>query len=130
MVTLLFADRLAADGINIHEVRLPRGIRKANATETHEIDGLSVQEYRYPAVVLGSEAAGLRAAIQLERQGVDVLVVTRKLFRGTSAFSGSDKQTLHTACTKHNGDNFTKMALALGAGGAMEADVAYVEAVG
>ena len=59
-----------------------------------------------------------------------MLVVTRKLFWGTSAFSGSDKQTLHTACTKHHGDDFTKMAQALGGGGAMDADMAYVEAVG
>lgn len=112
------------------DVRLPRNIRKAATTETYDIDGLSIPVYRCPAVVLGSGAAGLRAAVELKRQGVDVLVVTRKLFWGTSAFSGSDKQTLHTACTKHNGDNFTKMAQALGGGGAMDADVAYVEAVG
>ncbi len=112
------------------DVRLPRNVRKARTTETHDIDGLSVPVYRCPAVVLGSGAAGLRAAVELKRQGVDVLVVTRKLFWGTSAFSGSDKQTLHTACTKHHGDDFTKMAQALGAGGAMDADVAYVEAVG
>lgn len=112
------------------DVRLPRGVRKADTTETCNIDGISVPVYRYPAVVLGSGAAGLRAAVELKRQGIDVLVVTRKLFWGTSAFSGSDKQTLHTACTKHNGDNFTKMAQALGSGGAMDADVAYVEAVG
>lgn len=112
------------------DVRLPRGERRAGTTGFYDIDGLRLPVYRCPAVVLGSGAAGLRAAVELKRQGVDVLVVTRKLFWGTSAFSGSDKQTLHTACTKHNGDNFTKMAQALGAGGAMDADIAYVEAVG
>ncbi len=112
------------------DVRLPRGVRHAEISEFHELNGVRIPVYRRPAVVLGSGAAGLRAAVELKRRGVDVLVVTRKLFWGTSAFSGSDKQTLHTACTKHHGDDFTKMAQALGAGGAMDADVAYVEAVG
>ncbi|MDR1662074.1 MAG: FAD-binding protein, partial [Azoarcus sp.] len=49
---------------------------------------------------------------------------------GTSVCSGSDKQTLHTASTSASGDSFTELAKALGAGGAMDADTAYVEAVG
>ena len=112
------------------DVRLPREMNPPPIREYLDIDGERIPVYRYPAVVLGSGAAGLRAAVELKRRGVDVLIVTRKLFWGTSAFSGSDKQTLHTACTKHRGDDFTKMAQALGAGGAMDADVAYVEAVG
>ena len=112
------------------DVRLPRNVRPPESRETRLIDGVTVPVYRYPAVVLGSGAAGLRAAVELKRRGIDVLVVTRKLFWGTSAFSGSDKQTLHTACTKHHGDDFTKMAQALGGGGAMDEDMAYVEAVG
>ena len=112
------------------DVRLPRNVRMAESHEARLIDGVAVPVYRYPAVVLGSGAAGLRAAVELKRRGIDVLVVTRKLFWGTSAFSGSDKQTLHTACTKHHGDDFTKMAQALGGGGAMDKDMAYVEAVG
>lgn len=112
------------------DVRLPRNVKPAESHETRLIDGVALPVYRYPAVVLGSGAAGLRAAVELKRRGIDVLVVTRKLFWGTSAFSGSDKQTLHTACTKHHGDDFTKMAQALGGGGAMDEDMAYVEAVG
>jgi len=112
------------------DVRLPRDIREGETGEVIEVSGVKIPVYRCAAVVLGSGAAGLRAAVELKRRGVDVLVVTRKLFWGTSAFSGSDKQTLHTACTKHHGDDFTKMAQALGGGGAMDADVAYVEAVG
>jgi len=112
------------------DVHLPREMSSPEIREHVDIDGIKVPVYRYQAVVLGSGAAGLRAAVELKRRGVDVLVVTRKLFSGTSAFSGSDKQTLHTACTKHRGDDFTKMAHALGGGGAMDADVAYVEAVG
>ncbi|MFT3963373.1 FAD-binding protein [Propionivibrio sp.] len=112
------------------DVHLPRDVAQPAVSEIREIDGVRIPVYRAPAVVLGSGAAGLRAAVELKRRGVDVLIVTRKMFWGTSAFSGSDKQTLHTACTKHRGDDFTKMAQALGAGGAMDADVAYVEAVG
>ena len=112
------------------DVHLPRDVAHPAVSEIREIDGVRIPVYRAPAVVLGSGAAGLRAAVELKRRGVDVLIVTRKMFWGTSAFSGSDKQTLHTACTKHRGDDFTKMAQALGAGGAMDADVAYVEAVG
>ena len=50
------------------------------------------------ALVLGSGAAGLRAAVELKRRGVDVVVATQTIYGGTSACSGSDKQTLHTAC--------------------------------
>ena len=49
---------------------------------------------------------------------------------GTSACSGSDKQTLFTAATAGNGDSFLKLADALASGGAMDYDTAYVEAVG
>jgi succinate dehydrogenase / fumarate reductase, flavoprotein subunit len=52
------------------------------------------------------------------------------MFGGTSACSGSDKQTLHTANGADRGDDFRAMAHALGAGGAMDDDIAYVEAVG
>ena len=112
------------------DVHLPRAVKPPQPSEIIEFGGHRIPVYRAPAVVLGSGAAGLRAAVELKRRGVDVMIVTRKLFWGTSAFSGSDKQTLHTACTKHRGDDFTKMAQALGGGGAMDADVAYVEAVG
>ncbi len=58
------------------------------------------------------------------------LVATQNLYGGTSACSGSDKQTLHTAATGRHGDDFIALAAALGAGGAMDEDTAYVEAVG
>lgn len=115
---------------NLTDVRLPRNVAAPTSARTIEIDGVRVPCYQSAAVVLGSGAAGLRAAVELKRRGVDVLIVTRKLFWGTSAFSGSDKQTLHSACTKHHGDDFAAMAQALGAGGSMDADTAYVEAVG
>ena len=80
--------------------------------------------------MLGSGAAGLRAAVELKRRGVDVVVATQNLYGGTSACSGSDKQTLHTASGSGRGDDFDALAAALGAGGAMDEDTAYVEAVG
>jgi hypothetical protein len=52
------------------------------------------------------------------------------LYMGTSACSGSDKQTLFTAATAGTGDNFIALAEALASGGAMDLDTAYVEAVG
>jgi succinate dehydrogenase / fumarate reductase, flavoprotein subunit len=81
-------------------------------------------------LVVGSGAAGLRAAVELHRRGEPVLVASMALYGGTSACSGSDKQTLHTAGTSHRGDDFNALAKALGAGGCMDQDTAYVEAVG
>ncbi|MDM8620717.1 FAD-binding protein, partial [Escherichia coli] len=81
-------------------------------------------------LVLGSGAAGWRAAVELKRQNVDVMVASSKAFWGTSACSGSDKQTLHTANTRANGDHFLTLSNTLAAGGAMDHDTAYVEAVG
>lgn len=81
-------------------------------------------------LVVGSGAAGLRAAVELQRRGEHVLVASMALYGGTSACSGSDKQTLHTAGTSNRGDDFVALAKALGAGGCMDLDTAYVEAVG
>ena len=86
--------------------------------------------HRVEALVLGSGAAGLRAAVELKRQNVDVAVCSTGLFSGTSACSGSDKQTLHTAGTSNRGDDFVKLANDIGSGGAMDKDTAYIEAVG
>jgi succinate dehydrogenase / fumarate reductase flavoprotein subunit len=86
--------------------------------------------WRYDAVIVGSGAAGLRAAVELKRHGVSVAVISQSAWGGTSACSGSDKQTIHTANTSLRGDDFHAMARALAAGGAMDADTAYVEAVG
>ena len=72
----------------------------------------------------------MRAAVELKRRNVDVVVATQSAFGGTSACSGSDKQTLHTANGAGRGDDFRAMADAIGAGGSMDEDTAYVEAVG
>jgi succinate dehydrogenase/fumarate reductase flavoprotein subunit len=111
-------------------VSMPRHVTMAQPQQTLDVEGYRIPLYHSEALVIGSGAAGLRAAVELRRRKVDVLVATQTLFWGTSACSGSDKQTLHTASTSFRGDNFTALASAIGAGGAMDADTAYVEAVG
>lgn len=100
------------------------------ADEHVDINGLRLPVHRTGCIVVGSGAAGLRAAVELARRGIDVTIISQSAWGGTSACSGSDKQTLHTANTADVGDNFWAMAQAIAAGGAMDADLAYVEAVG
>lgn len=106
-------------------------VRGIDASEqTVEVAGVTVPVYECESLVLGSGAAGMRAVVELKRRGVDVLVASTGLFAGTSACSGSDKQTLYTASTDYKGDNFIKYAQSLCGGGAMDFSTAYVEAVG
>lgn len=98
--------------------------------ESITIDGVQLPLMRTAVLVIGSGAAGLRAAVEARRAGLEVMVATMSPFGGTSACSGSDKQTLHTAGTSNQGDNFVQLARDISAGGAMDLDQAYVEAVG
>lgn len=111
-------------------IKLPGDVLPHETTETIDVRGLSCPVHRVEALVLGSGAAGLRAAVELKREDVDVAVCSTGLFSGTSACSGSDKQTLHTAGTSNHGDDFVKLADDIGSGGAMDKDTAYIEAVG
>jgi succinate dehydrogenase/fumarate reductase flavoprotein subunit len=112
------------------DVAMPRLPPERAAAETMEVAGWRLPVHRHGCVVVGSGAAGLRAAVELKRRGVDVAIVSQSAWGGTSACSGSDKQTLHTANTADRGDDFKAMARAIRAGGAMDEDTAYVEAVG
>ncbi|HEY1783441.1 MAG TPA: FAD-binding protein [Roseiarcus sp.] len=112
------------------DIEMPRLTSERQAKETVAARGFAIPVHRSEALVLGSGAAGLRAAVEMKRGGLDVLIVTQSAFGGTSACSGSDKQTLHTANTAGRGDDYRAMAEALGAGGAMNDDAAYIEAVG
>ena len=85
--------------------------------------------YACNALVLGSGAAGCRAAVELKRYGIDVVVATQNLYGRTSACSGSDKQTLHTAAAGRDADS-SRFALPLALAAPMDEDTAYVEAVG
>jgi succinate dehydrogenase/fumarate reductase flavoprotein subunit len=100
------------------------------AEESLTIGTHTVRVLRTGALVLGSGAAGLRAAVEMHRRGTPTLIASMSPFGGTSACSGSDKQTLHTAGTGNRGDDFNELAEALSAGGGMDADTAYAEAVG
>ena len=111
------------------DIEMPRLTIERQAKDTVVAHGFSIPLHRSEALVLGSGAAGLRAAVEMKRRDLDVIVVTQSAFGGTSACSGSDKQTLHTANGAGQGDDYRAMAEALGAGGAMNEDTAYIEAV-
>ncbi|WBL32869.1 FAD-binding protein [Sinirhodobacter sp. HNIBRBA609] len=112
------------------DVEMPRLGQEPGFPENVEIAGWHIPVRRSAAIVVGSGAAGLRAAVELKRRNVDVSIVSQSAWGGTSACSGSDKQTLHTANTADRGDNFKEMARAIRSGGAMDEDTAYIEAVG
>jgi succinate dehydrogenase / fumarate reductase, flavoprotein subunit len=112
------------------DVDMPRFLPETAPSDTVVLCGFEVPVYRTGCVIVGSGAAGLRAAVELKRRGDDIAIVSQSAWGGTSACSGSDKQTLHTANTADQGDNYKAMARAIRAGGAMDEDTAYVEAVG
>ena len=116
------------DGLT--DVVMPRLGPELETAEVLEVAGFAIPVHRAGAIVVGSGAAGLRAAVEMKRRDVDVIILSQSAWGGTSACSGSDKQTLHTANTKDQGDDFFDMAASIGAGGAMDEDTAYIEAVG
>jgi succinate dehydrogenase / fumarate reductase, flavoprotein subunit len=125
------ANPISQDILNaLTDVDMPRLGAEPEIGTVVEVQGHRVPVHASGTVIMGSGAAGLRAAIELKRRGTDVVVISQSAWGGTSACSGSDKQTLHTANTADLGDNFKEMARAIRAGGAMDEDTAYVEAVG
>ncbi len=80
-------------------------------------------------LVIGSGAAGLNAAVQLVRNGVeDVLILTEGLTKGTSINTGSDKQTYYKlAMCGGEADSPRAMADSYMTGGAMHGDLALIE---
>jgi len=112
------------------DVAMPRLPAERPARQYLSLGDLRLPVHRADALVVGSGAAGLRAAVEMKRRGVEAMIASQSAWGGTSACSGSDKQTLHTANTADRGDDFRALARAIGAGGAMDADTAYVEAVG
>lgn len=81
-------------------------------------------------LVVGSGAAGLNAAVQLRRQGVeDLLLLTEGLELGTSINTGSDKQTYYKlSLCGADADAPALLAETFFAGGSMHGDLALVEA--
>lgn len=125
------AQTIPQDILNaLTDVDMPRLEAEPEMAGSVMVRGHRVPIYACGTVVMGSGAAGLRAAVELKRRSTDVAIISQSAWGGTSACSGSDKQTLHTANTSDRGDNFKDMARAIRAGGAMDEDTAYVEAVG
>ncbi len=85
---------------------------------------------RLNTLIIGSGAAGLAAAVFLDRLGVkDIAIYTEGLQRGTSLNAGSDKQTYYKlGLYGAEPDAPFLMAKDLAAGGAMHGDIALVEA--
>ena len=90
----------------------------------------TLPRFRVHTLVIGSGAAGLNAAVQLRRQGVeDVLILTEGLDKGTSINTGSDKQTYYKlAMCGDDADSPSAMAETFFSGGSMHGDLALVEA--
>lgn len=93
-------------------------------------DGQPVNGLAVHTLVIGSGAAGLNAALQLRRKGVeDLLIVTEGLDKGTSINTGSDKQTYYKlALCGEDADAPRLMAENYFSGGSMHGDLALVEA--
>lgn len=94
-----------------------------------------IKEHKIPltrvtALIIGSGAAGLNAAIQLYEKGVtDMAIVTDKWGGGTSNNAGSDKQTYYRLDPFNpEGDSVVEMAKSLQSGGCMQGDIALIEA--
>lgn len=85
---------------------------------------------RLNTLIIGSGAAGLAAAVFLDRLGVkNIAIYTEGLQLGTSLNAGSDKQTYYKlGLYGAEPDAPFLMAKDLAAGGAMHGDIALVEA--
>lgn len=85
---------------------------------------------RYNTIIIGSGAAGLNAAVHLYENGQkDIAIVTDLLGGGTSANTGSDKQTYYKLGVSKLPDSPYEMAKDLFNGGAMDGDIALAEAM-
>ena len=90
-----------------------------------------VKVTRVHTLVIGSGAAGLNAAVQVRRNGFDVLLVSEGLDHGTSINAGSDKQTYYKiGLCGATPDSVVDMAAALSSAGGMHGDLALAEAAG
>lgn len=94
------------------------------------INNLTVSVYRYDAVVVGSGAAGFKAAEKLYENGCrDITLVTEHIKAGTSRNTGSDKQTYYKlSLSGRQEDSIYKMARTFFDGKCMDGDIALCEA--
>jgi succinate dehydrogenase/fumarate reductase flavoprotein subunit len=94
------------------------------------LNGWTLRVISVHSLVVGSGAAGLKAAVSLHALGQrDVAIVTDGWGRGTSANAGSDKQTYYKVSLAGDApDSGRAMAEDLFAGRAMHGDIALAEA--
>jgi succinate dehydrogenase/fumarate reductase flavoprotein subunit len=94
------------------------------------IGGREVPVVSVQTVVVGTGAAALNCAVWLDRLGCsDVLLLTDRVGGGTSANTGSDKQTYYKLSQAGaTPDSPLELAHSLFDGGAMHGDIALVEA--
>lgn len=98
--------------------------------ETITDSGREIKLFTLHTLVIGSGAAGLNAAIQLKRNGIDdLMIITEGLNCGTSINTGSDKQTYYklNLCGCKD-DSPRKLADSLFSSGSMNGDTALAEA--
>lgn len=91
---------------------------------------ISLPFYKVHTLVVGSGAAGVNAALQLNAKKIeDILIITEGLNKGTSINTGSDKQTYYKiGMYGADGDSPESLAESLFNGGSMHGDLALVEA--
>ena len=90
---------------------------------------MAIPVYRHGMLVIGSGAVGLRALRSSRSAAGWMYQASMSLYGGTSACSGSDKQTLHTAGTGR-ADDFRKTCRCHRWRWLLDHDSAYIEAVG
>ena len=97
---------------------------------TVTIHGMTLPVISVNTAVVGSGAAGLNCAVQLDRYGcTDLVIITEEIGGGTSNNTGSDKQTYYKLSLSGDGHDSTyDMAVSLFDGGAMHGDIALIEA--
>ena len=103
---------------------------KTMREDTLTFNDTTIPLTRVHTLVIGSGAAGLNAAVQLQANGVeDVLIISEGLEKGTSINTGSDKQTYYklSLCGADT-DAPEVMAETYFEGGSMHGDLALVEA--
>ena len=99
--------------------------------ETIQIKDTVYPLHRCGTLVIGTGCAGYNAADTLYDLGYrDILIATEGIHMGTSRNTGSDKQTYYKlAIQSGETDSVEQMAQTLAAGGSVNGDTAYVEAV-
>ncbi|UDQ96889.1 FAD-binding protein [Lentisphaerota bacterium WC36G] len=99
-------------------------------SNTITFQGKEISVNKVHTLILGSGAAGLNAAVQLDAKGIkDILIVTEGLQMGTSINTGSDKQTYYKlGLYGAEPDSPKELADSFFGGGSMHGELALAEA--